>query len=73
MSESNTSKVHLFDFPKESVKEIIIGWKTDIKILERIAELLNQHAMEEVQIYFAKPHESNYKMRLLPWHEVIQS
>lgn len=66
-------KVHLFDFPKDSVREIIFGWKTERDIFRQIVASLEHHGMTEIRFFWARPHESRYEMRLLPCDDLVES
>lgn len=73
ISDADFNRVHLFDFPKSSIREIIIGWRTEVEVVQRLLNSLERHQINEVKIYLSKPHESRYEMRLLPWNEPIKS
>jgi DUF2971 family protein len=61
--EMNTD-VKLFDFPKESIKSIIFGWKSKAELKENIIKLLQSADLEKVELYHAFPHEYLFKMKI---------
>lgn len=62
--------VRLFDFPKECISSIIVGWKSAPGLRERIREQLERHGVGGVKMYKAFPHKFKYEMVVQEIHEL---
>lgn len=59
------TEVKLFDYPKEIIKSIIIGWKSTDELYNEIIAALDKHELREtVTIYRSVPDARSYKMTI---------
>lgn len=56
--------VRLYDYPKECVSSIIVGWKSPPKLLSDIKMIIKDHQMYEVKLFRAIPHKFKYEMEI---------
>lgn len=63
-NDQSLYEVKLFEFPKECVTSIIVGWKSTPELLEEIKGHLETHSMECVKLYKAVPHKYKYEMEI---------
>ena len=63
-------EIKLFDFPKECISSIIVGWKSAPGLRERIREQLEKHGVGSVKMYKAFPHKFKYEMVVQEIHEL---
>jgi hypothetical protein len=63
------TEVKLFDFPADSIKSVILGWKSHQDLENKIREALKKHRMEYVEIFKAVPHKFKYEMEILPFNK----
>ena len=57
-------KVHLFDFPKDSVTAIIFGWRSNSSLENRLISALKTNGIHDVNICKAIPHKRKYEMTI---------
>jgi hypothetical protein len=67
VGDESLHAIRLFDFPKDCVSSIIVGWKSSPKLLSEIEKNLKRHQLESVAIYSATPHKFRYEMEV---HEI---
>jgi hypothetical protein len=58
-------KIFLFDFPKEAITSVILGWKSSSKLKEEIIIALNEHELNDVVIRRAVPHKRKFEMEVI--------
>lgn len=58
-------EIRLFDFPKDCVSSVILGWKSKPELVERLRLALDQHAMNDIPLMQAKPHPHRFEMQIL--------
>jgi hypothetical protein len=68
-AKEDPKKIYLFDFPKELITAIVIGWKADNKLRFRIAEALRKNSMNRVKIMHAVPSKDQYRMEIISYSE----
>lgn len=57
-------QVRLFDFPKECVTSVIIGWRSRPELEKSLTSALEVHNMGNVRIFKAIPHKYKYEMEM---------
>lgn len=57
--------VMLVPYPKESIRCVILGWKSAPELRHSIVDALNQHGLATIPIFRAQPSLTEYKMELL--------
>lgn len=58
------SEVKLFDFPKECVATVILGWKSTPELAMRLRAALDRHDLRNLTLMQAKPHSHRYEMEI---------
>jgi hypothetical protein len=61
---SDKDKIFLFDVPKESISCVILGWKSDVSLNEKISKALENHELENVLLQKARPHKHKFEMEI---------
>ena len=56
------SEIKLFEFPKESISSVVLGWKSTEELKSRIVEVLRKNEMNDVSLLKACPHKYKYEM-----------
>ena len=57
--------VMLFPLPKQSIKCLILGWKSSPELEQKLRLALKQHEIDETPIYRAKPSSTRYEMEIV--------
>ena len=58
-------KLHLFDLPQETIKGVILGWKSDDALLMRIRSAIQKHKMNSIRIAKAIPSADEFSMSIV--------
>jgi len=59
------SAIMLYPFPKESIKCLILGWKSSPELEQKLKLALDQHQMHRTAVCKAKPSTTKYEMEIL--------
>jgi len=60
--DDSLSKVRLFDFPKDCISSVVMGWRSKPELLDEVQNILKKHEMDNVKIYMAVPHKFRYEI-----------
>ncbi|MHB8880381.1 MAG: DUF2971 domain-containing protein [Thermodesulfovibrionales bacterium] len=60
-----SDEVTLFTFPKESISEVIVGWKSAPELLSGIMTALLGHGLGHIPVYRAVPDKTKYEMSIV--------
>lgn len=61
---TDKNKIFLFDYPKDSISSIILGWKSNECLKKSILEIIKNHNLKGVQLLRASPHKFKYEMEI---------
>jgi hypothetical protein len=64
-TDSNRA-IMLFPLPKDSIKCLILGWKSSPELERKLRLALEQHDIAKTPVYRARPSLTRYEMEILP-------
>ena len=68
-SDRELTKVRLFDFPKECISSVILGWHSSKELENSLMASLDSQKIRGVKVFKAVPHKHKYEMEVTRIHE----
>lgn len=64
LKKAETKDLFLFDFPKEAVVCVVLGWKSTAELKKGLTNALSKNKMGSVKLYQAIPHKTQFEMEI---------